>query len=519
MKKVGLFFKKKYKFILSVSFILLYNLLSYYEIGTNSSDISNKFKLLFLLFLIITDLVIIVLFLFFEKYKNLTFEKKYLIIGFFIGMAYLIAIPVMKGTDEAQHFYRSYQIASGNIVVSDIEKDVTLIPKNIYDLPYTSFKEKYSLNTFFESQSSELVEINNNDIPRNYSPFQYIPQIIAISISKILKFSPMIMVFFTRFVNFIFWLSITYFAMKILPFKKEFVAILYLSPAMLSLVSTVSGDALLNACILLFISIVLKKYYEKKEIKRKEFYLLTLLSIIIASIKFVYIPVLFLILIVPKECFNISIGFKNKLNKIKSLILMFVIVAIFIGTWNLMISNNSSGTANEAASEQLSFILANPISYCLIIFRTFTNDTFSYLTNIIAGREMCNSNVKINELLVLLYFSLLVISYLYCNKKIELKKYQKFIIWLFFILIVGAVSSAMYIFWTTLYDSPGGNNIIGIQSRYFITIVPILALTLPIKKSKIKNLDNQKLFNVCLILNGLILIQTVSSLISHFFNL
>lgn len=519
MKTIGIFFKKNYKFLFILFFILLYNLLSYYELCSNSNDMSNKFKILFLIFIALVDFIILFFLFVFKKRETLTFERKYLIIGFFIGMVYLIAIPVMKGTDEAQHFYRAYQISSGNIVINDVDKDVTLIPKNLYDLPYTSFNEKYSPNTFFEKQSSEFVEIRNSETPINYSPFQYIPQVLAIIISKIFGFSPMIMVFFTRFINFISWLFITYIAIKIVPFKKEFIAILYLSPAMLSLTSTASGDALLDACILLFISLILRQYHEKKEMKRKDFYLLMVLSIIISSIKFVYIPVLFLLLVIPKEYFNVPMGFKNKLDKKKSIIIILLVCMFFIVGWNLLTSNNSSFATNKAASEQLSFVITNPISYCLIIFRTFTNNTFYYLTNLVAGNEMCNSNVTINELLVLFYFILLILSYFYCNRRLEFKIHQKFAIWILFLLIMGAVSSAMYIYWTISYELPGGNSIIGIQSRYFIALIPILILTLPIKNKRIEDYGNQNLFSTCLILNGLILIQTVGSLLTHFFNM
>lgn len=504
--------KNSKKNIIYILFVLFFDILIYYKFYTAISENKLKYNVIFIAFMFITNFMITWLIYLFNKKRNLSIEKKFLLISLIFGLLYLVGIPIMKGTDEPPHFFRIYQISTGNIIVKD-EKDVSMIPDNLFRFAWLDGgMQNYNIKKITEKFSDNEIVLNNGHAPTKYSPIQYFPQIIGFNLGRLLGFGPFLCAFLTRFMNFVFWLVISFYAIKILPINREFVALLYAAPAMLSLVSTMSGDALLNACVLLFISIILNLYYNKKELKIMLYILLIVLTVIISTIKIVYFPVLFLIFLISKNQYCIKI-FKNI--KISKLICLIILFSIGIGStffW-YKISNLSVTSGNaELPSSQLSFIIHNPVQYLLIFGKTLTNDVYYYLVNLVAGKEMCYGIVKINGLLVLGYFITWVLSFFCSNMEVHIKKYVKVLIAFLFIVIVGAVSTVMYINYTITNGGVGYNSITGIQSRYFISLIPILILIFPAKK--IKCIKTNYIYDFWIIFNGLILMETVCSIVT-----
>ena len=268
---------------------------------------------------------------------------------------------------------------------------------------------------------------------------------------------------------------------------------------------------MLNASVLLFLAIVLDYIVNKKSINKKDIILLLLLSIIIATIKIVYLFVLLLLILLPKETFK-----EIKLSKTIFVPFTIIVSIIIALAWN-KISSVSNPEESLLISKQLNFILSNPIEYLVIFFKTFTEDFYYYLTNLVAGNEMCLAVVKINGTLVIGYFSLLIYSYFFDKNNVKISNMTKHIIWLIFIIIVGGIATIMYITWTITNGGIGLNKIVGFQSRYLIILIPILMLTFPNIKKIAKN--QNLLWTGCIVLNGIILLETIGSLITFYFNL
>ena len=352
--------------IVSIILVLFFEMLSFFQLSSNINN--SLFKTLFIVLIIFVDIIMgVVIYLF--KTKNISFEKKYLIIGFIIGSLYLISIPMMKGTDEIPHFFRIYRLSEGEIVVKD--KEFITMPKKIFEYADPSDLKFYSKESltggYGEIGTFEMQNVNNNSA--NSTPFQYIPQTIGCLIAKLFNLPPFFMFYTIRIFNFIFWMVLSYLAIKRMPIKKEFMLILFLAPSILSLMSTMTGDSVLNASAFLFISIIVDIYYNKKDINSKDAITLFILAVIISSIKTVYFPILFLLLLISKK------QFKNfKLSKAKFIFLVLLISISVNLIWNTAISTTSSDLLGDDLSRrQLEFIFSNPLQYLLIFFKEFTN--------------------------------------------------------------------------------------------------------------------------------------------------
>lgn len=471
--------------------------------------------LLFNYFYYFVNILFLILVYYFYKKQNLKPEKKYVIIAAVFGFLYLFFIPVLSGTDEPAHFYRAYQISEGEIISEYPYR--TKIPSNLQDLSFNSIKNNYKLKKIFEPMSKELVEVTTKNatapIATSYSPIQYVPQVLGILVSKLFNFGPILMVLTARFFSFTAWLFITYYAVKFFPYKKHFIIILLLSPAVLSLVSTSSGDTFSTALGFLFISYVLKLYDEKRPITNNEKILLLLSAIGLTAFKNVYGLILSILFILPKECFN-----NSKKSKIVNIFIVLIIGLIICISWYIL-SNKGVPASDNAAiiTAQTDYIKEHPIKFFEIIIYTCFNRMFYYLTNIVAGKEMCFGTPVISEVFCIAYFLLLCLSYFYNDKLCKLKVFSKTLFLGIFLVIFLGVNYVMYTGWTSIIYGVKYPIVMGVQSRYFLLLIPLLSL-IPKISNKI-NFKNEKfIFNSCIFLNCIILIETISSLFVFWLN-
>lgn len=474
-------------------FIIFFELSNIFNLINN-----NVSKTFVILFTILTIGLNILMYIVSKLIKNKKIEMKFLIIGSFIGIIYLLGIPMMKGTDEIPHFNRIYQIYSGNIVITD--KTEVKVPENVKKYSDPKGLEFYQKNVIFEKDSKKLELMNMQDAASGYSPIQYIPQVIGYTTAKIFTFGPFISFYMVRLFNLLAFLLISFYALKRLPAKKEIVSILYLAPATLSLVSTMSADAFLNANALLFIAIVFDNLYNKKMLSRKDLVILLLTGTVVATIKTVYIPILLLPLLLKDKAWK------------KCLIILMPIIASFV--WSNLASTMASLSESHSTT-QLNYIFSNPLNYLTLFFTTFTNNAYYYITNLFAGSEMIQGAANINGLLVICYLIIFVLSFFNDNREYKINNIVKYIIVFTFLLILGAIATVMYVSWTPLFDGVKGFEIIGVQSRYFIILVPILIALIPNKFKKIK----YDFSNYVLLLNGLIALNALSSVLVFYFNL
>ena len=105
-----------------------------------------------------------------------------------------------------------------------------------------------------------------------------------------------------RIVNMIFALFVLYFAIKLMPFGKKLLLIPAMIPIAIEGFTSLSPDAMTISVAFFYIAYILHLAFGTKEqLGIKEKVILLISSIVIALCKIVYIPLVGLILIIPKR--------------------------------------------------------------------------------------------------------------------------------------------------------------------------------------------------------------------------
>ncbi|MDD4387385.1 MAG: DUF2142 domain-containing protein [Clostridia bacterium] len=472
--------------ILSIITIIYFN----YDLVFTASNVPDFWKSIFSAFSIVLTMICFIVSMYVISEKKI--YKQFLILSIVIGLSYSIVVPLMKGTDDFPHFYRVVELSEGNIIGNE---DIT-IPKDFRNLIASPLDSSNILDKLFkEVDYSQRDAQYTNSVPSSYSPVQYIPQLIGFWLARLLKLGPYMYGLLAKFFNLIYFVICITFAIKLIPFKKQFLFILLLSPAVLSLVGTMTCDSVIFGTSILFISYIFNIKYNNIKITNSNLIILLVLGIIIALSKSVYAPICgILLLLIDKKTD------KKDIIKIITIILICAVISV---SW-FVISNCGKDTISEIEvvekeQAQTEFVKNNILEYVFINIRLFVNDGYYYLSNLVGGAEMCYSQARIPTLIIFMYLLLLIRSYLSDNKNLKLNIIQKTLVFCIVSFIILVSCYVMYTQWTILYTEIGDHEIIGVQSRYFIEILPLIMLLFNNKKDY--EIDNNKLVMPCVYLN------------------
>ena len=187
--------------------------------------------------------------------------------------------------------------------------------------------------------------------------------------------------YFARFFNLLFYVAVIAISIRLTPILKKTFATIALMPMALFQAATVSYDPVLIALAFLATSLIFNIAFneEVRQMELKHLILLGGIAYVFYAVKIVYLPLLFLLLIVPKEKWGDK---KEILKKLGVIVMTFVIIfLIFIVlTPRLeLIKDNSSVLAHE----QMLYVIRHPINNIFLyinshkaIFNCYNNRNF-----------------------------------------------------------------------------------------------------------------------------------------------
>lgn len=461
-----------------------------YKISLNSN--LNKYYVVFILLSIILSVVIFIISKKTNNFSNKKIPKIFVLSSIILGVINLSLSPLFTGSDEHNHFYRIYEISDGVIVTPTNKVVGSEMPLSLSDtfitgsgnntnIKYDNLREMWDIK-LDRSNKGQYGDLWTNAYNNTalYSPVQYLPQVIGFSIAKIFDFGPYLIGMFGRVFNLIFYVLLGYFCLKIIPKSKIFYMLILLSPNMLQCATTLSADAFTNVIFLLLISLIFKICYSKSKVDKREKFLLLILCIVISLCKIVYLPIVFLILLINSSLFKN--GNKEKITFSVITILSSVLISFL---W-MGCTNSVFEIAYDQTELQKQFILNNLLNYFIVFIRTFSEYIIKYVECLFVGTTMYHSQLKIPALISFFYVILIVLSLLNDEDKRKLNTSKRIIIGMVGIIIVGLISTAIYVQCTAQYYSIGNATIEGIQGRYFIPIIMLIPFIFQFKNIKLK---------------------------------
>lgn len=450
----------------------------------NTNVLIGKLLLIVLLCTLLLNIVYIINYL---KKNNHKLEYIFLLLAIPIGMMYMLCINPMNVPDSHYHYFSAYQPLisidkNHTVMVPEIVNEERYsVPKTIGDY-YRLIKKgnEYKNVPFFEQRG-------------RYHFLDYIPTTTGIVIGKILKISPYLSLYVSKFISYILFLLVGFYIVKNVPIGKNLFMVYLLSPTFIQQVISISVDSCINMASLLFIVKVLKIKDDNNEINYKDIFILTILLILSSIAKINYVLIGFIIFILWKQL--IKMDKKKWMVSIGSILIVFV--CILIGFRNATAPSQLQEGIIDFTSYVNSDLKRSFFVYINSFFDLYEHQMFeSFGLHIGWDRAM----VPVNTLSQIMYFIALFITFIYKEKsKIHFNKLEKILMISIYIVSLLFVAYALYTGWTY----PGLLTINGIQGRYFIPF-NILLLLVIYDLIKHKEYENKNLIPMLLFISHIL---------------
>ena len=413
--------------------------------------------------------------LFIYTRKNMTPEKLFLYTVPIICLLFLVIMPMYRGHDENRHMLRIYEISEGHLL-TEVHDDVvgTPLPKVVIDGTGKYWREEMTYNDILDLKDVEIdyddAKITSMDTVAIYSPVQYIPQAIGMVFSRLISDNLLLMLYMARLFNLIVCIVLLYFTIKLIPFGKLLVYLISLLPLSIEAFSTMSPDGITISLSMLLIAYILNIIFKpERVVQKKDIAIISVISVIIALCKIVYVPLVAAILLIPTS------KFKSKKSKV--LTSVFVIgISLAVNLIWFKISTNYLAIVSEGSStDKIINVLTSPIDYFRMLLYTINYNGSTYMERLFGSVLAMGEFVKL-YFIVPFVFSMFFLFEGATNKELNNKfsKFQNIVIFLIALVVVGLVFTSLYVQFT----DESSMTISGVQGRYFIPILLLVGLLL-----------------------------------------
>lgn len=404
-----------------------------------------------------------------------TTEGRFLIIGLILGIVMMAIVPPGHVPDEGAHFMRAYGVANGELIAGDIDGSAVggEIPvESDFILSQADKKERSGVyNDVLAELGREVsgetrTEAYNTSAVYNF--VCYIPQAVGILIGKILKLPVMWMIYLARLCNFVVWLVLTYFAVKLSPYFKKIIIFVSLFPITLQEAVSLSPDALTMGAGVLMVAYTLYLTFSKKGLLNKmEKIILCLLAIVMGLCKIVYFPLVLIYLMIPVERFGSK---RKKWIQVWGTILIAVLISLgwLAMSFGLIVETNPGVDAKA----QLFGVLMAPLRYVKVILMTVDVSLYRWLREML-GMQLTSFGLDLPTVIFFVSLSIFMALLVQRDEKLNLRRFDRWLAGGIFGVIALMIMTSLYVQWTPYGELTIG----GIQGRYFLPIlllVPII---------------------------------------------
>lgn len=417
--------------------------------------------------------------------KDSIYENLHKIIFWLIvisGLFYILISPSapIYGYDETTHYKAIVSLEenlTGKINAAD---ELTIGYYDQHDANITSHDGQIKLE---QRQNKTYKENSDEEYMGESLTYQsirniicYSPYLIGRMIGKALKLSYSTIFRLSKFVNLSLYAMLISLSIKITKSYKTVFACIGTLPLIVFEASSYQYDPFLIGNLILGFSIFLKCYEDKKITTKRIIAIVGFITLGL-TVKPVYFPIMIPMLFMDSSFFENKKQQKWFLRLLLiSMLLMIIYIFLPAITGGLGIGDVRGGK-DVNATEQVKFILYNPLKYSVIMIKYMIKE---YLNPILAfGYILSMGSIGIMSISII-PFILLVCSTLFNgNVFIDNHKYQ-FVTWISWIISVILVITSLYVSFTGV----GSENVSGVQLRYHL---PVLMMIMTLFKGRIKD--------------------------------
>ena len=470
----------------------------------------KKYTFLFALLFIILELALVIFYFYLKEKKKFKLEKIFLALALPLGFLHCFITPINQVPDEIGHLFRAYDISDGNAIAKKNDEGHyrTKITSTSYKIinnaqPDRSYYKKIATKLFEPASEEEWGW--NFDNTAGYRPIAYAPQALGVKTGKILHVPAVLTMYLGRLFAILAYILIIYFAIRLTPKFKEFFIVFAMLPMAMQQGASYSVDGMAIASAFLFLALAFKYIYNSdKKLNRKQLAgLYGALFFASATKRLAYLPLGLLLVLIPSNKFN------KKWHKFLHLALMLIICVAADRLWTMMQDHTTITAIAEAAStsvaETTSAAVAssNPLKFLIAAFGTFFGINTEGMLNTTFGTRISYTYLAPLSIYPLIFLALIAVMILRTNEKIVMKKFHKIILWAVPIITAVAFYYIAYHDWG--YVKSDELEIVGIQGRYFIPLLPLIPFLFYHDKKDARPLNIDYIFyftifaNICLL--------------------
>ena len=189
----------------------------------------------------------------FVKYKK-DIAKLFVTCIIPIGMMYAILVPLVKVPDEEAHIFRAYDFSCGNFItpLGEENKGEIYVPEQLLKLAQSW--NKFDACRYLMTEKTDYQNLVSVDtITKTYFPINYVTGAIGFFIGRTFNINIILMCYIIRLVNFILFILVGYYSIKMIPFGKLMLGIYMFLPMIMQQACSLSADAFINMLAILFI--------------------------------------------------------------------------------------------------------------------------------------------------------------------------------------------------------------------------------------------------------------------------
>lgn len=401
-----------------------------------------------------------------------------------LSLLMMICMPVTRVPDELAHLQKVWQISVGDWLPNQENQGIFYQPANMWE--GIEAAESNTLQSLLAIAGSQMDM--EHQIPQEasaatgfYPVHNYFAQALGMAIVRCFTLNRLAIFYGARLGGWIATFLLLYYAIKRMPFGKYVIVAFSLSPMVLQEAISASADGITFAVVLAFFAQVWHLHEKKERMKPSEYVALYVLTFCASTFKVFYCPFILLLLAIDERCYG------GKKAKVYSITLILLATLLPILGWLLfcketyLVGESWAETGASVIVPQIKYILLHPVAYAITVLRTLLNNCMGYIDGMI-GEYLSWMNVQIPSLCstgLILALAMIVAR----DRGVEWKdeaglRKMRWTTGIGCIFSVVLICTGLYVWWT-----PYANMwILGIQGRYFLPIMPPLALI--VKKNK-----------------------------------
>ncbi|MEG0910703.1 MAG: DUF2142 domain-containing protein [Ruthenibacterium sp.] len=459
---------------------------------------------------------------------GLALHHAFLLVAGALGILYMLVFLPFGTPDETIHFGNAYYHSSFVFDTSQEGLEHYATEKQdvdgnafYYDLPARQGDEIISQfgSKHFSYQDALLLQEHLSDYTgatdqtgstmymqaSQISPIAYLPAILGLVLGRLIGLGAVQLVLFGRLFNFLFYLILCYFGIKLIPSHKQLLCVVALLPIALQQSVSYSYDTMATALTLFCVGYILNLALEKEHVSLLNLLVLVPCGIGLIVAKGIYILVLLLCFIIPNSKFK-----KPRLAfgcKIALCILAFI---GFISFYAVSIFGDSNAAGQKFT---LDLLFTAPGEALWMFWRTLIvqGDTLFYT---LFGKSLGWLDVNITALYAILFFLLVLYASIPAHDSPLLTTNVRCICGVTAFVICFSVLSVS-LTWTAFSYYETNGVLWGLQGRYFLPALPLAMLAIPWKHVSNRNAIGNGALGAAFVLNCMVALSSFCIVFTH----